>query len=50
MSKVIEINGAGTPTGRTWNDTTGERVNARINRLKAKLPAGSSTTYRVEKS
>ncbi len=50
MSKVIEINGAGIPTGRTWNDTTGEQVNNRINRLKAKLPAGSSVTYKVKKA
>jgi hypothetical protein len=49
MFKVIEVNGAGTPTGRTWNDTTGERVNARIGRLRAKLAKGSSVTYRTAK-
>lgn len=48
MFKVIEVNGAGTPTGRTWNSTTGERVNRQVNRLKTLLPKGSSTTYRVK--
>jgi hypothetical protein len=45
--QIIEINGAGTATGRTWN-TLPAKVTDTINRLKAQLPTGSSTTYKVK--